>query len=153
MRRFFGSFGEVLRAMWTHKLRSFLTMFGIAWGVGSLLLLVGLGEGFRAGTTKNLASFGEDFMQIYNGRVPAVGSTILINSVPFEVVGTLQKVGHGNNNGQNMRLIMPYTTMAIYFPMQGAGNAKAIKYVAYQPITRERHEQAKKAVRSIVARN
>jgi putative ABC transport system permease protein len=48
---------------------------------------------------------------------------------------------------------MPYTTMAIYFPMQGSGNAKAIKYVAYQPITRQQHEQAKKAVRSIVARN
>src|ERR1700751_2078999 len=74
MRRFLDSFGQVLRAMWTHKLRSFLTMFGIAWGVGSLLLLVGLGEGFRAGTQKNLASFGEDYMQIYNGSVPAVGS-------------------------------------------------------------------------------
>jgi putative ABC transport system permease protein len=77
MRRFFDSLGEVLRAMWTHKLRSFLTMFGIAWGVGSLLLLVGLGEGFRAGTARNLASFGEDFMQIYNGRVPALGSSQL----------------------------------------------------------------------------
>jgi hypothetical protein len=32
-----------------HKLRSFLTMFGIAWGVFSLLLLVGLEEGFRSG--------------------------------------------------------------------------------------------------------
>jgi putative ABC transport system permease protein len=74
MRRFFDSLGEVLRAMWTHKLRSFLTMFGIAWGVGSLLLLVGLGEGFRAGTARNLASFGEDFMQIYNGRVPALAA-------------------------------------------------------------------------------
>ena len=73
MQRVFATFGEVLRAMWTHKLRSFLTMFGIAWGVGSLLLLVGLGEGFRAGTARNMASFGEDFMQIYNGRVPAVG--------------------------------------------------------------------------------
>ena len=77
MRRFVTSFGEVLRAMWTHKLRSFLTMFGIAWGVGSLLLLVGLGEGFRAGTARSLASFGEDFMQIYNGRVPAVGGSQL----------------------------------------------------------------------------
>src|SRR5205809_5987091 len=77
MRRFFGSFGEVLRAMWTHKLRSFLTMFGIAWGVGSLLLLVGLGEGFRAGTKKNLATFGEDYMQIFNGRVPAIGGSQL----------------------------------------------------------------------------
>ena len=77
MRRFLGSFGEVLRAMWTHKLRSFLTMFGIAWGVGSLLLLVGLGEGFRAGTKKNLAHFGENYMQIFNGQVPALGSSQL----------------------------------------------------------------------------
>ena len=36
--------GQVLDAIWAHKLRSFLTMFGIAWGVGSLLLLIGLGE-------------------------------------------------------------------------------------------------------------
>ena len=50
VQRFVDSFGQVLSAMWAHKLRSFLTMFGIAWGVGSLLLLVGLGEGFRAGT-------------------------------------------------------------------------------------------------------
>jgi putative ABC transport system permease protein len=66
MRRFVDSVRQVLSAIWAHKLRSFLTMFGIAWGVGSLLLLIGLGEGFRAGTTKNLASFGEDYMQIYN---------------------------------------------------------------------------------------
>ena len=44
---------------------------------GSLLLLVGLGEGFRAGTEKSLADFGEDYMQIYNGRVPAVGASQL----------------------------------------------------------------------------
>ena len=62
MRRFVDSVQQVFNAIWAHKLRSFLTMFGIAWGVGSLLLLVGLGEGFRAGTKKNLASFGEDYM-------------------------------------------------------------------------------------------
>jgi putative ABC transport system permease protein len=31
-------FGEVFRAIWAHKLRAFLTMFGIAWGVGSITL-------------------------------------------------------------------------------------------------------------------
>ena len=36
-------FGEVFRAIWSHKLRAFLTMFGIAWGVGSMLLLIGFG--------------------------------------------------------------------------------------------------------------
>jgi putative ABC transport system permease protein len=254
MRRFVDSFGQVLGAIWAHKLRSFLTMFGIAWGVGSLLLLVGLGEGFRAGTEKSLAGFGEDYMQIYNGRVPAVsasqrssrqyyldyqdyldirnspyvrnaapiinrndlrlvsdygssngyvdgsepqfydiryqplgqgrwpswadeqqrnnvcvigtefvrllfpghpvlGGRLLINGVPFQVIGTIQSIGRGNNNDQNMRLVMPFTTMATYFPTQGDGNAKAIKYVAYQPITREQHELAKESVHLIVARN
>jgi putative ABC transport system permease protein len=43
--------------------------------------------------------------------------------------------------------------MAAYFPMKGEGNAKAIKYVAYQPITRHQHDQAKKSVRAIIARN
>ena len=36
-------FAQIFGTLWAHKLRSFLTMFGIAWGVGSLLLLVGLG--------------------------------------------------------------------------------------------------------------
>src|SRR6266496_71343 len=240
--------------MWAHKLRSFLTMFGIAWGVGSLLLLVGLGEGFRAGTAKSLANFGEDYMQVYNGRVPAVGASqlssrqyylnyqdyqdirsspyvrnaapviyrgdlrlvseygssngyvdgsepqfydirfqpidqgrwlswtdeiqrsnvcvigkefvrllfpghpalggrILINGIPFQVIGTMQDIGRGRNSDQNMRLVMPYSTMAIYFPMQGDGNGKAVKYVAYQPATRGQHEQAKESVHRIVARN
>jgi putative ABC transport system permease protein len=49
---------QSLATLWAHKLRSFLTMFGIAWGVGSLLLLVGLGEGFRSGQDKNLAELG-----------------------------------------------------------------------------------------------
>ena len=101
----------------------------------------------------NVCVIGSEFVRLLFPGRPVIGSRILINGVPFEVVGTLQKVGHGNNNLQNMRLIMPFTTMGIYFPMQGAGNAKAIKYVAYQPITREQHAQAKKAVRSIVARN
>jgi putative ABC transport system permease protein len=44
MRLIFDIFGQTLRTLWGHKLRSFLTMFGIAWGVFSLLLLVGLGK-------------------------------------------------------------------------------------------------------------
>jgi len=254
MRRFVDAIRQVLSAIWAHKLRSFLTMFGIAWGVGSLLLLVGLGEGFRAGTQKGLAQFGDDLMQIYDGRVPAlggsqlssrqyflnyrdyvdirnspyvrnaapiiyrgdlrlvseygssngyvdgsepqfydiryqpieqgrwidwtderernnvcvmgsefvrilfpgkpvVGSRLLINGVPFQVIGTIKSIGHGNNADLNLRLIMPFSTMATYFPIKGEGNANAIKYVVYQPSTHELHEQAKKSVRAIVARN
>src|SRR5947209_17201967 len=63
---------QSLATLWAHKLRSFLTMFGIAWGVGSLLLLVGLGEGFRSGQQKNLANLGRDIMFTFSGRIPAV---------------------------------------------------------------------------------
>ena len=46
----------------------------------------------------------------------------------------MQKIGHGNNNGQNMRLIMPYTTMETYFPMQGAGNRhRGILNIGFNP--------------------
>ena len=41
MQRFGDILGQVFRAIAANKLRSFLTMFGIAWGVGSLLVLVG----------------------------------------------------------------------------------------------------------------
>jgi len=96
---------------------------------------------------------GQEFVRILFPGRPVIGSRLLINGVPFEVIGTIQKIGHGNNADQNMRLVMPYSTMAIYFPMKGEGNANAVKYVAYQPATREQHDAAKKAVRSIVARN
>ena len=65
-------FAQIFRNLWAHKLRSFLTMFGIAWGVGSLLLLVGVGEGFRSGNKRELAEFGKDIMFIFPGNAPAV---------------------------------------------------------------------------------
>ncbi|HEY6337666.1 MAG TPA: ABC transporter permease [Candidatus Sulfotelmatobacter sp.] len=69
-------FGQIFRNLWAHKLRSFLTMFGIAWGVGSLLLLVGVGEGFRSGNKRELAEFGRDVMFIFPGRAPVVAGSM-----------------------------------------------------------------------------
>src|SRR6266568_1230405 len=65
-------FAQIFRNLWAHKLRSFLTMFGIAWGVGSLLLLVGVGEGFRSGNKREMAEFGKDIMFLFPGRAPAL---------------------------------------------------------------------------------
>ena len=66
---------QTLSTLWAHKLRSFLTMFGIAWGVGSLLLLVGLGEGFRAGNKKQFDELGENVLFIWGGRAPAMNGS------------------------------------------------------------------------------
>ena len=72
MRAVVDIFAQIFRNLWAHKLRSFLTMFGIAWGVGSLLLLVGVGEGFRSGNKRELAEWGKDIMFLFPGRAPAV---------------------------------------------------------------------------------
>ena len=72
MRTLWDIFAQIFRNLWAHKLRSFLTMFGIAWGVGSLLLLVGVGEGFRSGNKREMAEFGKDIMFLFPGRAPAV---------------------------------------------------------------------------------
>jgi len=67
---------QIFRNLWAHKLRSFLTMFGIAWGVGSLLLLVGVGEGFRSGNKREMAEFGKDIMFLFPGRAPTVAGNM-----------------------------------------------------------------------------
>jgi putative ABC transport system permease protein len=254
MRVLFEIFGQTLTTLWAHKLRSFLTMFGIAWGVGSLLLLVGLGEGFRSGNKKQFDSLGENVMFIWGGRAPAVegnftsmrqyyltykdyldiksecpdvraavpvisrgdlravsdffqssgqllgvptefseirympiaegrwlnalddtqkrqvivlgdetrrllfpgrpavGSTIVVSGLRFEVVGTLQRIGHGDNNTLNMRMFVPFNTMRQYFPPT-IDVQNAISFVNYQPKTRSLHETAKVEVHKIVARN
>jgi putative ABC transport system permease protein len=247
-------FGQTLSTLWAHKLRSFLTMFGIAWGVGSLLLLVGLGEGFRSGNKKQFDSLGENVMFIWGGRAPAVegsfngmrqyyltykdfldirrdctdvkavapvisrgdlrsvsdffqssgqamgvpayfnqirylpinegrwlndlddaqkrpvivlgdearrllfpgrpavGSTILINGIRFEVIGTLLPVGHGDNNTLNLRMFVPFNTMNQYFPP--TVNVKdSISFLNYQPRSRDLHEMAKLEVHKTIARN
>src|SRR6202167_2078845 len=74
MQTFSDTLGQVFRAIAANKLRSFLTMFGIAWGVGSLLVLVGLGEGFRSGQHRNLATFGNDVVLMWNSTIPAVAN-------------------------------------------------------------------------------
>jgi putative ABC transport system permease protein len=74
MRSFFDTLGQVFRAIMANKLRSFLTMFGIAWGVFSLLVLVGLGAGFREGQHKQMAQFGVDVVMVLNGTIPALAN-------------------------------------------------------------------------------
>jgi len=41
-------FTGTLHALWANKVRTLLTMFGIAWGIVSITLMVA-GEGLRAG--------------------------------------------------------------------------------------------------------
>src|SRR5215467_11009874 len=245
---------QSLATLWAHKLRSFLTMFGIAWGVGSLLLLVGLGEGFRSGQNKQLANLGQDIMFTFPGRIPAVegsmqsgrkyhftyqdylairneahtlkfvspvlnrediravseygstngqvfgvmpeynqirnipvgtgrwfneedntesrrvaivgwellknifpgrpavGTTILLNEVRFDVIGVVAKVGQDGNNGTNARIFVPIQTMRVLFPLKEENSEDAISFLNYRPLVTSLHLQSKQEVHEILGR-
>ena len=59
---------DTLRTLWAHKLRTFLTMFGIAWGIISITLMVAASEGLRVGQQKQQETFAKDVMIIFAGR-------------------------------------------------------------------------------------
>ena len=59
---------DTLRTLWSHKLRTFLTMFGIAWGIISITLMVAAGEGLRVGQERQQATFAKDLIIFFNGR-------------------------------------------------------------------------------------
>lgn len=58
---------DTIRTLWSHKLRTFLTMFGIAWGIVSITLMVAAGEGLRVGQQKQMESFAKDVMIVFAG--------------------------------------------------------------------------------------
>jgi putative ABC transport system permease protein len=245
---------QSLATLWAHKLRSFLTMFGIAWGVGSLLLLVGLGEGFRSGQARQLSTLGQDIMFVFPARIPAVagslqsgqtyhftyddyvaikeeartlraispvidrddiravsdygstsgqvfgvatdynnirhipigtgrwfneqdndehrrvaivgwellknvfpgraavGSTILLNEIRFDVIGVLAKVGQEGENGTNARIFIPIDTMRDLFRLKGENSENAISFINYRPLDKSEHLRSKQEVHQIIAR-
>ncbi len=255
MRMALDTIGQVLSILWAHKLRSFLTMFGIAWGVGSLLFLVGVGEGFRSGQRKNMATIGEDVIFAWGGQIPvvagqtqdqrsyfltykdyldikheatlvgevapvigrsdiravsdfatasgfvsgstpnfnhirflpqgegrwlnqadeeqkrqvcvlgfqmmrnlfpgrpAIGSTVLLNGIRFEVVGVLANIGRQENNLNNVRLYIPFNTMRQYFPMKNEHTTDDIGNLILKPVSRDKHTGAVEQIHRIIARN
>src|ERR671911_2211480 len=51
-----------------NKLRSFLTMFGILWGIVSVVILSATGEGFRQGNEHVLRELGKNIGITWGGR-------------------------------------------------------------------------------------
>lgn len=254
MRTFLDIFAQVMQSITANKLRSFLTMFGIAWGVASLLLLIGLGEGFRSGQRRQLAQVGEDVIMCWGGTIsalpnqhtgmrpyrltlsdavairdeardvrnvtalinrsdlkqvsefsssggsvmgveqnypevrhlpvaqgrfldaddlaqhrrvavlgkkdkellfpgrPAVGAFITLNGYRFQVIGVAERVGRGNNEGENQRIYIPLTTMIENFALKGENLPEdAVTSIQYQPIDANGNERAKAEVHRILA--
>jgi macrolide transport system ATP-binding/permease protein len=61
------AFRMSIRAMFAHKLRTFLTMLGIIIGIASVVSVVALGQGSQQTVLENIASIGTNTINIYPG--------------------------------------------------------------------------------------
>src|SRR6266545_7308805 len=59
---------QVFANLRANKLRSFLTMFGILWGVISIVILSATGEGFQRGNQHVLEELGKNVGIVWGGR-------------------------------------------------------------------------------------
>ncbi len=75
-----------------HKMRTFLTMFGLIWGIASVIILVGLGRGFVVDQKKHMESLGKDLVIVWGGRTSsqvggrAAGREIHLNVDDAELI-------------------------------------------------------------------
>ncbi len=59
---------QALATFRAHKMRTFLTMFGIVWGIASVIILVGLGRGFSVDQKRHMQTLGKDLVIMWGGR-------------------------------------------------------------------------------------
>jgi len=72
-----------------HKLRSILTGAGVAWGIFILIVLLGVGEGFANGVSRNFASYAQNIIECFGGyqssRGPVLFTMPLLKQLQFNI--------------------------------------------------------------------
>ncbi|HEV2396978.1 MAG TPA: ABC transporter permease [Candidatus Sulfotelmatobacter sp.] len=73
-------------------MRTILTMFGLVWGIASVIILVGLGRGFIVDQKKHMETLGKDLVIVWGGRTStqvggrAAGREIRLNVDDAELI-------------------------------------------------------------------
>jgi putative ABC transport system permease protein len=60
--------GQVAGSLLRNKLRSFLTMAGIAWGLASMVIIVAMGDSFKEGQRNSTKQLGQNLVILFGGR-------------------------------------------------------------------------------------
>ncbi|WP_446744320.1 ABC transporter permease [Silvibacterium acidisoli] len=89
---------------------------------------------------------------LFPGR-NAMGEYITLNGTRFEVIGIADKMGHGNNDGDNQKIYIPISAMLEMFPLKGDNVPRdAVSSVQYQPRVHGDNVIAKQQVHQLIAR-
>ena len=82
LRDLVGFSGGALRG---HRLRTGLSLLGVAIGVASVILLTSLGEGARLYVTDEFASLGSNLIIVIPGKIETTGAMPLMGGVPRDL--------------------------------------------------------------------
>lgn len=87
------SIGSALRAVAANKLRSMLTMLGVVIGVGSVIAMIGIGEGTKKKSIESIQQMGTNMLTVFpNWRRGSVsGASSDIPTLKDEDVAALKK--------------------------------------------------------------
>jgi putative ABC transport system permease protein len=89
---FIDSFQTALRALAANKLRSFLTMLGVVIGVGSVIAMIGIGEGTKKKAMEQIEVMGTNMLMVFpNWRRGGVGLATDMPTLKDEDVPQLKK--------------------------------------------------------------
>jgi len=81
--------GDVLAysggALRGHRLRTLLSLLGVAIGVSSVVVLTSLGEGARAYVTREFSSLGTNLLIVLPGKVETTGLAPVLGGVPHDL--------------------------------------------------------------------
>ena len=88
-----------LRALTAHRLRSFLTLLGIAVGIAAVILLTSIGEGIHRFVLAEFTQFGTNVVGVAPGRVktaggPPSGLPTAVRPLSFDDARALQRAPH-----------------------------------------------------------
>ena len=70
----FTTFKLAFRALWRNKVRSFLTMLGIIFGIGTVIAMIASGQGAREAVADVFRSMGTNLLIISNGSSQSAGA-------------------------------------------------------------------------------
>src|ERR687889_2732617 len=69
-----------LSAVWSHKLRSFLTLLGVIFGVATVIVVVSLVEGFNAYVDEKIANIGTNAFAVQRYSIEDFSSVEALNA-------------------------------------------------------------------------
>ena len=122
-------FRQVVTNLRANKLRSFLTMFGILWGVISVVILSATGEGFRRGNDKVLQELGKNIAIVWGART---GMQAGGERAGHPILLTLDDV-HALQTESNMIAVVSAEIQKGSVSVKSAYNAAAIQVDGIEP--------------------